>query len=191
MTMAQADAFDWFAMDAFTERRRRFEPTNIHVRMGEGEPMPEGSWELLDEQGDLVTTERLMEFIHEIVPWDDEDKLPDSPKTVGIVLQNEFTVRTPDGRLYKAHQVEAEVTYTIAIEAKAFTLHKYTGSGTGEGVDLSFASTDLKIGDINGKFVFARQADGTTDISWQPDPADLKPPKPVRRRRAPKFEGKP
>lgn len=186
MTMAQAEAFDWLAIDAFTERRRTFGDNEFHVEMAKGATLPDGKWDLLDEAGDVVTHDRLNEFLHRTVPWPDDDSYPDAPVTVPVLVQGDFTVRASDGSLHGVERVWLRTTYTVAINAIPLSLHTYNGSGAGEGVNLSFAAGDLKLGDINGKLMFTRMPDQSTNISWQPNPADLKPARKPTRMAAPK-----
>lgn len=176
MTMAQAEAFDWITMDAFNEYRRHFHSTDFRVILAKGVATPEGEWELLDETGELVTRQMLMQTVHDAIPMGDFN-VPDGPQTYGIELTNEFSMRTAGGEILPVSKVIGATTFTIEVVPRPLTLHRYTGSGAGEGTNLSFASGDMKIGEINGKLVFARQSDGSTDVSWQPNPADLKKPK--------------
>jgi hypothetical protein len=191
MTMAEAEAFEWLAIDAFTERRRTFGNNEFHVEMAEGATVPDGKWDLLDEAGDVVTHDRLNEFLHRTVPWPEDDNYPDAPVTVPVLVQGDFTLRASDGSLHAVERVSVRTTYTVTINAVPLSLHTYSGSEAGEPVYLSFAAGDLKLGEINGKLMFTRMPDQSTNISWQPNPADLKPqakPRKVPRPPTPKRE---
>jgi hypothetical protein len=186
MTMAQAEAFDWLAIDAFTEHRRTFGDSTFHVEMGKGEPTPEGDWVLIDKNGEEVTADKLAKALHAAVSNDDPNDLHEGARTLDITFTDQFAVRTPDGVVYPVEKVVGKTSYTTTVTAIPLTLHEYTGAGAGDGVKLAFAAGDLKIGETGGKLVFARQSDGTTDITWQPDPAEIEKPKAVRRPRPPR-----
>lgn len=173
MTLAQAEAFDWLAIDFFTEFRRTFRDASFHVEMPEGVPVPSGNWELLDETGSIVTADGLAAAVRDAVPPDAIDDLRVTPKLVLATFANKFVLRTSTGAVLPVAKVVGKTSYTTSVTAIPLTLHTYTGSGAGAGVDLSFATGDVRFGPASGKIMFARQADGSIDVTWQPNPEQL------------------
>ncbi len=186
MTMAQAEAFDWLAMTALKEHRRVFGPAEFHVELGEGVIVPEGPTELLDANGEVVGADDLAAALHRSLPQDKDEEASDHPKGVCITFTDEFKLRASGDRIYPVHRVFGLATYTTELNSIPLALHTYTGKGGGEGVNLSFATADLQIGGVGGKVVFARQADGSTDISWQPNPGEIPKAAPTRKPRRPR-----
>ncbi|WP_426029702.1 restriction endonuclease [Caulobacter sp. DWP3-1-3b2] len=170
ITMAEAEKFDWIAITALTEHRRTFGDSTFHVEMAPGVPTPDSPFELLDEAGDVVTAEVLASGMHRALPFRKDDSEAVGPHSVLVNFTDNFSVRLLNGDILPVARVQGESAYTVEVKQVPFAFHTYTGDGAGKGIDLSFASADVRVGPHDGKMVLARREDGTTDVSWQIDP---------------------
>lgn len=164
MELAEASAFDWMGMETFVQYQRDFSHINAVVFFNAENPDTE--FKLLDANDVEMTPKHLVHIVEQNLPAPENcDEDVDVVRPVNMHL-NTIGWHGVDehGTRFMVSHVELDTSYTTQRESKPVRLHSYIG----QNANYAIASTDLKLGDNEGKLMFIK-GDEDIRVVWSPD----------------------
>jgi len=161
MEVREAEHFDWLAISAFWEHRRRFDPIEVKCGFGPGD-FPVGKFKLFDESLGELSLQHFLNAIQSALPPDDDPQTDAGPLQRQVAFSNRMHAIDETEVRRAVLEATALVTYWIETKPVPFQLHSYVG----DGVDYAIASADLEVGGVKGKIVMARGENQSVSVSW-------------------------
>lgn len=164
MELSEASSFEWLAMDGFVRIDHKLGHINAAVFF-EGANPPE-PFTLCDAANTEMTVQHLGAIVQKAIgiPLDVE-------KLAGVERPFRVHLNTigwhgvgADGNRYPVTHVEIETKVTLVRSASDISLHSYEGVGA----KYAIASTDVKVGEHEGKQMMIEDGEGI-QVVWSPD----------------------
>lgn len=169
MELAEVAGFDWMGINFFVRIERNIPHINAEVFFEETQP--ELPFQVLDRDDTEMTPGHLVNLIYQALaengiepPVDQDTPVVVRAFTPGWIGVGSAGVKHP------IKFIELHGTISIRQSYDPVRTHSYIGAGA----NYAIATTDVKIGDIEGKIVFIRDNEHIR-VAWTPDGA---PPKP-------------
>lgn len=165
MELEEVEGFEWNLMDVMVSYRRQFHVLDVKIIFNDTQP--EAIAAVIDTGGTELDGPALQHAIQILVP------MPDDPETeVGQTIPLSMRANTVNwaardlaGRVWTISHILVDGSFTMLKTISTVASHRYSGGGK----EYAIASAEAMLGDQRGRFIFVRNDDGTTSVSWSPD----------------------
>jgi hypothetical protein len=169
MELAEVEHFDWMGINFFVRIERNISHINADVFFEETKP--ELPFKVANSDKVEMTPAHLANVVYKAL---EENAFHPPVDQDTLVLVRAYTpgwtAEGSDGVHYSIKFMELSATVSVRQSYSTVATHSYVGGGA----NYAVATTDVKIGEVEGKIVFIRD-DESIRVTWTPNATDPKP----------------